>query len=40
MPKKLEEIVSALERDNPSWPKGKVYAIANATLNKMKRGKR
>jgi len=39
MPKKVEDIVAALERDNPSWPKGKVYAIANATYNKM-RGKR
>jgi hypothetical protein len=40
MPKKLEEIVSALEKKNPSWPKGKVYAIANATFSKMKRRKR
>jgi hypothetical protein len=40
MPKKVEEIVAALERDNPKWPKGKVWAIANATYNKMKRKKR
>lgn len=39
MPKKVEEIVAALERDNPSWSKGKIYAIANATYNKMKRRK-
>jgi hypothetical protein len=40
MPKKVEEIVAALERDNPKWPNGKVWAIANATYNKMKRKKR
>lgn len=33
-PKKLEEIVKALKRDNPSWPKSKVYAIAWSTYNK------
>jgi hypothetical protein len=37
MPKKVEEIVSALERDHPGWSKSKVYAIANAAYNKMKK---
>lgn len=36
MPKKVEEIVAALEREHPSWPKSKIWAIANATYNKMK----
>lgn len=40
MPKKVEEIVSALERDHPDWSKSKVYAIANAAYNKMKKKKR
>ena len=38
MPKKVEEIVSALEKNHPDWSKSKVYAIANAAYNKM-RGK-
>ena len=36
MPKKVEAIVAALEKENPSWSKSKIYAIANATYNKMK----
>jgi hypothetical protein len=38
MPKKVDDIVAALKRDNPSWSDSKIYAIANATYNKM-RGK-
>lgn len=40
MPKKVEEIVASLERENPDWPKAKVWAIANATYNRMKGKKR
>ena len=36
MPKKLDDIVSALKRDNPDWPEGKVWAIAQSTYKKMK----
>jgi hypothetical protein len=36
MPKKLDEIVSALKRDNPSWSEGKVWAIAQSTYKKLK----
>ena len=35
MPKKLDDIVSALKRDNPSWPESKVWAIAQCTYKKM-----
>jgi hypothetical protein len=35
MPKKLDNIVSALKRDNPNWPEGKVWAIAQSTYKKM-----
>lgn len=31
---KREEIVLALKRDNPKWPKEKIYAIATATAKK------
>jgi len=37
MPKKLDDIVNALKRDNPSWSDNKVWAIAQATYKKMKR---
>jgi hypothetical protein len=37
MPKKVDDIVTALRRENPKWPDGKIYAIANATYNKMKK---
>jgi len=36
MPKKLDEIYSALKRDNPSWSEQKLWSIARATFNKMK----
>lgn len=39
MPKKVEEIVTALTRENPSWPKAKIWAIANAAYKKMNRRK-
>jgi len=35
MPKKLDDIVTALKRDNPKWPEAKVWAIAQATYKKM-----
>lgn len=35
MPKKLDDIVSVLKRENPDWPKGKVWAVAQATFKKM-----
>lgn len=35
MPKKVDEIVDALRRQHPDWSDEKVYAIANATYNKM-----
>lgn len=38
MPKKLEEIVAALEGENPSWPRGKVWAIAQSTYKKLNKG--
>lgn len=36
MPKKVDDIVKALKRDNPSWPPSKVYAIANAAYKRSK----
>lgn len=37
-PKKVEDIVMALKRENPSWPKSRIYATAWSAYNKM-RGK-
>jgi hypothetical protein len=37
MPKKVEDIVAALKREHPDWPDAKIYAIANAAYNKMKK---
>jgi hypothetical protein len=37
MPKKVDNIVAALKRDHPDWSESKVYAIANAAYNKMKK---
>lgn len=34
-PAKLEEIVTALKRENPDWPKSRIYATAWSTYNKM-----
>jgi hypothetical protein len=34
MPKKLDDIVTALKRENPDWPDGKVWAVAQATFKK------
>jgi hypothetical protein len=35
MPKKVDDIVAALKRQHPEWSDAKVYAIANATYNKI-----
>jgi hypothetical protein len=35
MPKKVDDIVAALRRQHPDWSDEKLYAIANATYNKM-----
>lgn len=35
-PAKVEEIVKALKKENPSWAKSRVYATAWAAYNKMK----
>lgn len=35
-PKKVEDIVMALKRENPGWPKSRVYATAWSAYNKMK----
>lgn len=37
MPKKVDDIVAALRREHPDWSDAKVYAIANAAYNKLKR---
>jgi len=34
MPAKVDEIVKSLKKDNPSWPKSKLYAIAWSTYKK------
>ena len=36
-PKKLEDIVMALKRENPKWAKSRIYATAWSTYNKMKK---
>ena len=38
-PAKVEEIVKALKRENPSWPKSRIYATAWSSYNKMHGGK-
>jgi hypothetical protein len=38
-PKKVEDIVMALKRENPSWPKSRIYATAWSAYNKTKGGK-
>lgn len=38
MPKKVDNIVAALKRDNPNWSDSKIYAIANAAYNKRQKG--
>ena len=35
MAAKVDEIVKSLEKENPSWSKAKVYAIAWSTYKKM-----
>ena len=35
-PKKVEDIVKALKREYPKWPKSRIYATAWDTYNEMK----
>lgn len=35
-PAKVEEIVLALKREHPNWPKSRIYATAWAAYDKMK----
>jgi hypothetical protein len=36
MPKKLDDIVNSLKRENPTWSESKVWAIAQSTYKKVK----
>lgn len=36
VPKKVEEIAAALERENPGWSKSRVWATAWETYNRMR----
>lgn len=37
MPQKLDEMVKAIARENPDWPKDRVWATARSRFKKMKK---
>jgi len=39
MPQKLDEMVKAIARENPKWPKDRVWATAQSRFKKMKQAK-